>query len=310
MSEHICLPPTHLIIIMCVFIGLTSWYIHNDKKKHHAEPNYKYNDQILSKISKSISDLPQKLLEQEQKIQEQQQLIYEQKQEQQKQYQEHKQQLQEQQIEYKQQLQQQQDQLQQQLQKLQEQQLLQSQQSQQSKQSQQLQESIQSLQLQKKIQQLQQQIQQVQQVQLIDPELEKRILLSRRDQNVLLNDFAPPERRVPAHAYPDRYVKNQINIPTRGTPDSYQMLGVVLRNNTETAYNLFGRQTFPGSNQYEYYVQGNMDGNIVKIPITIRSSREIEDGQAVNIPGTDPSKGSFKVKLYQLDAPRYNPNIF
>ncbi len=212
MGETICLPQTHLAIIVCVFIGLAVWYIHNEKKKHSGEPDYKYNNQILSNIAKSIAELPDKLKEQEQ-------------------------------------------------------------------------------------------------VQL-SPELEKRLALARRDQGVITNDFAPPERRVPAHAYPDRAVREIINVPTRGYPDSYQMLGVVLRNNTETAYNLFGRQTWPGSNQYEYYVQGNMDGNVVKIPIKTRGDREIEDGQAVQIPGTDPAKGAFKVKLYGYDAPRYNPNIF
>ena len=78
------------------------------------------------------------------------------------------------------------------------------------------------------------------------------------------------------------------------------MLGIVVRDNTETAYNLFGRQTFPGSNQYEYYVQGNLDGNIVKIPIKINGDREIEDDQPITIPGTSFTKGVFKVKLYKL----------
>lgn len=214
MAETICLPQTHLIIIVSVFVGLAVWYIHNEKKKHIGEPEYRYNDETLLKIAKSIAELPDKLKEQEQK-----------------------------------------------------------------------------------------QI-------LISPELEKQLALAKRDHEVISNDFAPPERRVPAHIYPDRTVKEIINVPTRGYPDSYQMLGVVLRNNTETAYNLFGRQTWPGSNQYEYYVQGNMDGNIVKIPIGIRGDREIEDGQAIQIPGTDPAKGAFKVKLYKLDVPRYNPHIF
>jgi hypothetical protein len=144
---------------------------------------------------------------------------------------------------------------------------------------------------------------------IIDPELEKRIMLTNRDQNVLLNDFTPPERRVPSHAYPNSVIKQQFNIPTRGIPDNYQLLGIVMRDNTETAYNLFGRQTFPGSNQYEYYVQGNLDRNIVKIPITINGDREIEDGQIITIPGTSALKGNFQVKLYKLDVPRYNPMI-
>jgi hypothetical protein len=210
MGEYICLPQTHLIIIICVFIGLASWYIHNEKNKYKYDPDYKYNDEILTKISKSISQL----------------------------------------------------------------------------QSQTNSEKI------------------------ITPEINKRIVLANRDQEVITNDFAPPERRVPSYLYPETSVKEKINIPTRGYPDSYQLLGIVLRNNTETAYNLFGRQTFSGSNQYEYYVQGNMDGNIVKIPIKIRGDREIEDEQGIYIPGTDPNKGSFKVKLYKLDVPRYNPNIF
>ena len=144
---------------------------------------------------------------------------------------------------------------------------------------------------------------------IIDPELEKRIMLTNRDQNILLNDFAPPERRVPLHAYPNKIIKQQFNIPTRGIPDNYQLLGIVVRDNTETAYNLFGRQTFPGSNQYEYYVQGNLDGNIVKIPIKINGDREIEDDQPITIPGTSFTKGVFKVKLYKLDVPRYNPML-
>ena len=146
-------------------------------------------------------------------------------------------------------------------------------------------------------------------VPLIDSELEKRIMLTNRDQNVLLNDFTPPERRVPSYAYPNSIIKQQFNIPTRGTPDNYQLLGIVMRDNTETAYNLFGRQTFPGSNQYEYYVQGNLDRNIVKIPITISGDREIEDGQTIIIPGTSLMNGEFKVKLYKLEVPRYNPMI-
>ena len=213
MGENICLPQTHLIIIICVFTGLAVWYIHGEKKKHLGEPEDKYSDQMLSKIAKSIAELPEKIKEQEQQL-------------------------------------------------------------------------------------------------VISPELEKRMALAKRDQDVIINDFAPPERRVPAHIYPDRAVREIINVPTRGHPDNYQMLGIVLRNNTETAYNLFGRQTWPGSNQYEYYVQGNMDGNIVKIPIKIRGDREIEDGHALQIPGTDPAKGAFKVQLYKLDVPRYNPNIF
>jgi len=140
-----------------------------------------------------------------------------------------------------------------------------------------------------------------------DQFIEKRKALEYRDAEVKYNDFKPPERRVPEYVYPMREVKQIINIPTRGYPDNYQLMGVLLRENTETAFNLFGRQTYPGSNQYEYYVEGTMHNNHVKLPINSKGGKELYDGDDVRVPGTDNDKGLFKVKLYNLDAPRYNP---
>ena len=310
MGRNICLPHTHLIIIICVFTGLAIWYIHNEKKRHIDDPNYKYNDAILSKIAKSIAELPDKLKEQtinnesnykysnqidkiahsiaelpdklkEQTINNESNYKYS-------------------------------DQMLNKIahsiaelpDKLKEQTINNESNYKYSDQIlNKIAHSIAELPDKLKEQTNYNQIN-------ISPELEKRIALTKRDQDVIINDLVPPERRMPAHIYPDKSLKQIINIPSRGYPDTYQMIGIVLRNNTETAYNLYGRQTFPGSSQYEYYVQGNMDGNIIKIPIKIRNDREVEDGQGIQIPGTDPAKGIFKVKLYNLDTPRYNPNIF
>lgn len=120
---------------------------------------------------------------------------------------------------------------------------------------------------------------------------------------VYYDDFHPPEQI-------NRHVRNMnrsINIPTRGFPEDYQLKGLLLRDNTETAYNLFGRQKFPGSSQYEYYIIANMDRNHVKIPLKINGDKEIEDGQSINVPGTNQNNGSFTVKLYDYDVPRYIP---
>ena len=43
-----------------------------------------------------------------------------------------------------------------------------------------------------------------------------------------------------------------------------------------------------------------------KIPISNRN-REINDGDTIALPGMDPSKGQFTVKIYNYDTPRYNP---
>jgi hypothetical protein len=140
-----------------------------------------------------------------------------------------------------------------------------------------------------------------------DPDRERRSFINNRDTEVVSNIFVAPERRQPSHSYPYDHVKNQLNIPTRGYPDNYHMYGLVLRDNTETAYKLFGRQKFPGSNQYEYFVQSVMHNNDVKIPIKINGDKEIEDGQNIMVPGTNKNIGEFKVKLYEYDAPRYIP---
>jgi len=142
-----------------------------------------------------------------------------------------------------------------------------------------------------------------------DEELERRDFLKRRDAGVITNVLHPPERRVPEHNYPFNFVKAQLNIPTRGLPDNFHQLGVVLRDDTETGYNLFGRQKFPGSNQYEYYVVGTMGFNNVKLPIKIKGDKEVEEGQIIDIPGAKKENGNFKVKLYDYDAPRYNPHV-
>jgi hypothetical protein len=147
--------------------------------------------------------------------------------------------------------------------------------------------------------------------QVIEPNInadrERRSFINNRDTEVVSNIFVAPERRQPSHSYPYDHVKNQLNIPTRGYPDNYHLQGLVLRDNTETAYKLFGRQKFPGSNQYEYFVQSVMHNNDVKIPIKINGDKEIEDGQNIMVPGTNKNIGEFKVKLYEYDAPRYIP---
>ena len=55
--------------------------------------------------------------------------------------------------------------------------------------------------------------------------------LSERDVDVVENHFTPPERRLPRHNYPRESLKRLINIPTRGYPDNYQNLGMLVRKN-------------------------------------------------------------------------------
>ena len=135
-----------------------------------------------------------------------------------------------------------------------------------------------------------------------------RKLLEYRDKDVLYDPLTAPERRVDITQYPIPLI-NKINIPSRGYPDNYQIVGLLSRANDEKILQLFGRPTFPGSNQYEYYVTTETNGFSNKIPIETKGKREIEDGALIKIPIFDQNKGEFQVKLYNYDTPRYNPLV-
>jgi hypothetical protein len=137
---------------------------------------------------------------------------------------------------------------------------------------------------------------------------EKRDYLEDRDKDAVFNEFKPPEKRLPEYEYPDKYVKRGINIPTRGLPDNYHALGTLVRKKDEKILQLFGRQTFPGSNQWEYYVSGaDSYGFPNKMPIIIKGGREIEDKQKIDVPFLDKKNGDFEANIYRFDVPRYNP---
>jgi hypothetical protein len=143
---------------------------------------------------------------------------------------------------------------------------------------------------------------------LINHELEKRILLELRDRRSLNDELAPPERRDPEHVYPSKEIKNIINIPSRGLPDNYQSVGALVRKADEKILQLFGRQKYAGSNQWEYYVSG-MDryGFPNKMPVKVKGDRELTDKDKIQLDWLDKSKGDFEINLYDFDIPRYNP---
>ena len=123
---------------------------------------------------------------------------------------------------------------------------------------------------------------------LINHEVEKRRLLEKRDRRVLNDELVPPERRDPEHVYPSKEIKNIINRPSRGLPDNYQATGVLVRKEDEKILQLFGRQTYPSSNQWEYYVSGaDSYGFPNKMPIKVKGDREIENGQEIEVPFLD-----------------------
>ena len=132
-------------------------------------------------------------------------------------------------------------------------------------------------------------------------------LLMERDRKVVDDNFKPPERRLPRHNYPVQAVRKLINIPTRGHPDNFQNLGMLVRKNDEKILKLFGRQKFPGSNQWEYYVL-NIE-TFDKVPLEIPGNKELTNNDVIGLPWLDQSKGKFDIKIFDYDAPRYNPYL-
>ncbi len=138
---------------------------------------------------------------------------------------------------------------------------------------------------------------------------EPKDIFIERDKKVINNILVAPERRLPRHAYPPKYLKDAINIPTRGYPDNYQQMGMLIRKNDEKILKLFGRQTYPGSSKYEYYVVDSNSNTDNKIPLKVNGDRELDDKQQIDLPWLDSSRGKFDVKIYDYNAPRYNPNL-
>jgi len=121
-----------------------------------------------------------------------------------------------------------------------------------------------------------------------------------------------PKRHYDSRYYPRRDMR--INIPTRGEPPAYQQVGILTdENNPENIKPLYGRQTYRGSNQWNYFT--SLDSHLAtKIPIYTgdkdcteeRGCQEINKNDTLNI--GDPGK-QYKANIYQTQAPRYIPYV-
>ena len=125
----------------------------------------------------------------------------------------------------------------------------------------------------------------------------------------------------PDRYMPRRYVKPPIrgvpiNIRTRGSPTEYQQMGILTNtSNPDDVRPLYGRQTYRGSNQWNYY--SSLDSNLsTKIPIfkatnkctDERGCQEINEGDNVTIGNISATQYTFT--KYSNDDYRYIPDLF
>ena len=136
-------------------------------------------------------------------------------------------------------------------------------------------------------------------------------LIDTRDRNAVDDPLHPPNRRLPRHIYPSDVKDYIFESPTRGYPDNYHYYGNLIRREDDKIVKIFGRQSYPGSNKYEYYgiTSDSVGGSSVKIPITIGGDRELYDKDEVDIDFLDASKGKFILYMNDYDRPRYNPFV-
>jgi hypothetical protein len=105
------------------------------------------------------------------------------------------------------------------------------------------------------------------------------------------------------------------NIRTRGMPTEYQQIGILTnKDNSGDIKPLYGRQTYRGSRQWNYY--SSTDSNLsIKIPVFLlkkkctdeKGCNEIVDGSECNV--GDKNNNIYIATIYSNDSYRYVPDI-
>ena len=120
----------------------------------------------------------------------------------------------------------------------------------------------------------------------------------------------------PRRHYDSRFISRDglaINVPTRGEPPEYQQVGILKGEGDENIKPLYGRQTYRGSNQWNYFT--SLDSHLAtKIPVyqngtdctDERGCKEINKDENVKM-GDNGSE--YKASIYGTIAPRYIPYV-
>lgn len=129
------------------------------------------------------------------------------------------------------------------------------------------------------------------------------------DRNKINDPLEEPTKRLPRHNMYPMYIKNLFGIRTRGEPDTFRQVGILIDETTEgdnKILRLFGRQEYPSSNRYEYYTSINSGYDSIKVPLDLPKKQELYDDDTVMV---NELNKEYKVKIYKYDQPRYYPSI-
>jgi len=147
----------------------------------------------------------------------------------------------------------------------------------------------------------------------IDTNIIRNDSVKEYDYDQISDPLKQPSRRVARHEIPPYYFKKMIDLSTSGYPDNFTQIGTLvltksngISDNNNKILRLFGRQTYPNSERYEYYTMVNSGNDSIKIPVYSKNKRELYDGDNVHIRELD---GTFIVNMYKYDEPKYYPDI-
>lgn len=129
-----------------------------------------------------------------------------------------------------------------------------------------------------------------------------RDLIIEDDYKVLKDPLREPSRRMPRYIYGDLNLDpNYFNIHTRGYPDSYSQQGYLIDNTADLKDKnrilpLYGRQKYPNSIEYEYYIE-ILTGDIPRKFKLEKQKRELYDEDKIKIDIMNNKE--YSVKLFE-----------
>tara|TARA_Y100000389_G_scaffold99184_2_gene95914 strand:+ start:5222 stop:5728 length:507 start_codon:yes stop_codon:yes gene_type:complete len=129
------------------------------------------------------------------------------------------------------------------------------------------------------------------------------------DPNIVIVNESKDETEYPYRPRIGR--KMPMNIATRGAPRDYETVGYLKNETDQSMQKLFGRETYPGSNHWNYFAMSD-DYHQIPIPLTLDNKdctkengcKEINDNDTLTIEGQD-----NKATIYEINPYRYSPYV-
>lgn len=137
-------------------------------------------------------------------------------------------------------------------------------------------------------------------------------IITNYDYRVIADPLKEPGKRPPRHIIGPMIGNPHFNIPTRGYPDSFNLQGYLIdeastdKNDENRMLRLYGRQKYPNSNEWEYYVEVNVGNDKFKFDLE-KQKREVFDGDSIYV---ETIKRNYIVKLLKQKGLEYNPFLW